>query len=252
MQLAYVESEAQWRPYRPQCREAALVAAALGAPRGSARVAALGPLPGQAAQLWIRLSGQALLRRTVEFAQSQPTVVACVTGVVKAVVADVFVQHYVEGMHEIDTRRTMAFGLFGVAYLGVAQSIIYCRVLPSLFPAVGTFARLGWREKLLHFAGQRAVIAQVMSDVLFVTPCFYYPAFYACISLAMPVPAAHDIPARIAKEMPATVSFWGPVQLVNYGFLPVWCRLPFMAATGLVWLGVLSMWRGADERRQRS
>jgi hypothetical protein len=44
--------------------------------------------------------------------------------------------------------------------------------------------------------------------------------------------------------MADSVSFWGPVHMLNFCLLPIHARVPFMCAFGSAWLGYLSLKRG--------
>eukprot|EP01047_Picozoa_sp_COSAG01_P067293 COSAG01_NODE_9472_length_2437_cov_1.368691_1_plen_337_part_00 len=204
------------------------------------------------------VTGPSVLSRALAFARARPVATACIFGSVKAVAADVFVQKVVEGKEQVDLRRTCTFLGFGFLYLGMAQSVIYYRIYPRAFPLVRSFVKLNWRAKLYDVLGQRAVMAQLVTDLCVVMPLLYCPAYYAIEALAQPEPfgalraALRGTPQRLAQEMPAAIQFWAPLQLFNFAVLPMWCHVPFMASTGLIWLGVLSSWKGARECEEKA
>ena len=73
---------------------------------------------------------------------------------------DLLVQKIVEKREEIDWRRTVAFGSFGLFYLGGVQYFIYVPVFSRLFPGAAAFAAKPLSQKIAvrarNAAGNRA------------------------------------------------------------------------------------------------
>ena len=61
-----------------------------------------------------------------------PSGIIITTG--KTSLADIFVQKVIEQKEEIDWRRNSVFALFGFAYLGCFQYVLYNRVYWKIFP----------------------------------------------------------------------------------------------------------------------
>ena len=191
------------------------------------------------------------------YAKTNKYTLAVLIGSTKAVLADYLVQQFIEEKVEIDWRRNAAFGTFGVVYLGGIQAVIYYRCMPKWFPAVSRFVRSSWSIRLTDFQAQRAVLAQTVLDLCVITPVLYMPTFYAITRNSWVCPdggavAVWQYPQLILDDMTGILSFWGPIQLINFGLLPLYCRVPFMAAAGLFWMGVLSLLRGSGKTGTKS
>jgi hypothetical protein len=46
------------------------------------------------------------------------------------------------------------------------------------------------------------------------------------------------------EDLPAIWSLWVPAQLVNFGFSPLWLRVPFVAVVSAIWTAFVSVKRG--------
>ena len=61
---------------------------------------------------------------------------------------DLLVQKVVEKREEIDWRRTVAFGSFGLFYLGGVQYILYVPIFSRLFPNAAAFSAKTLSQKM--------------------------------------------------------------------------------------------------------
>ena len=46
------------------------------------------------------------------------------------------------------------------------------------------------------------------------------------------------------EDVPAILSVWIPAQFVNFGFSPMWLRVPFVTFVSLFWTAYVSVTRG--------
>ena len=76
----------------------------------------------------------ALYTRGDAVATAHPVLFGMVCAGLTTVAADLTVQTVVEKkqLHEVDKRRTITFGLFGVGYLGGIQYAVFNKVLPAM------------------------------------------------------------------------------------------------------------------------
>ena len=85
------------------------------------------------------------------------------------------VQKVVEKRENIDWRRNIAFGSFGLFYLGGVQYMIYVPLFSRLFPTAGAFAAKTVAEKVRDPVGIRNLFAQVFLDQMVHHPLMYFP-----------------------------------------------------------------------------
>jgi hypothetical protein len=53
--------------------------------------------------------------------------------------------------------------------------------------------------------------------------------------------------ANFHEDVPAILAVWVPAQFINFGFSPMWFRVPFVATVSAFWTGYVSVTRGAVE-----
>ena len=51
--------------------------------------------------------------------------------------------------------------------------------------------------------------------------------------------------SNFREDVPAILAVWVPAQFVNFGFSPLWFRVPFVATVSAFWTGYVSLTRGA-------
>ena len=201
----------------------------------------------------------------------QPFTTAVATSVFKCVASDVFVQKFVEGRDEIDTRRVFCFFTLGLTYVGAFQYGLYNRLMKPAGAALAKRAGVGASVGFL-----------VAVDQFLVCPLFYLPAFFGLKSWAGGECDAVAVPARMAAESRAALAagasaagrvgrgepfvlaprdgagddggwltlvalwaYWVPAQAVNFWVVPRHLTIPFMNVMGFGWNGIMSAMNGA-------
>jgi len=168
---------------------------------------------------------------------------------VKTSTSDLLVQTTLEQREKIDWRRNLAFASFGMFYLGGVQYMIYVPLFSRMFPQAASFAAKSIKEKMKDFRGMRNVGAQVFLDQCVHHPLMYFPAFYLTKEIVM-----KDNPdikgtlmqykENMREDLLALWKIWVPSTIVNFAFMPMWARIPWVAGTSLLWTVVLSYMRG--------
>lgn len=169
----------------------------------------------------------------------------------KTSASDLLVQVVVEQRKEVDWKRNAAFATFGCFYLGGVQYAIYVPLFGRIFPRAATFAAKPLREKLRDAKGIAALFGQVFLDQFVHHPLLYFPAFYGTRELVMS--ESPDLGRAMAtyadnarEDLSALWKVWVPSTLLNFAFMPMWARIPWVAGTSLLWTCVLSAMRGGD------
>lgn len=54
------------------------------------------------------------------------------------------------------------------------------------------------------------------------------------------------------EDVPAILAVWVPAQFINFGFSPMWLRVPFVATVSAFWTGYVSLTRGTVESESSS
>ena len=174
----------------------------------------------------------------------------------KTCFSDLVVQKVVERKEEVDWKRNMAFGAFGCFYLGGVQYALYVPIFSRIFPNAASFAEKTVREKLKDYRGIAALNAQVFLDQCVHHPLMYFPVFYMTRELVVNSDSP-DMKGALLKykdnmkeDLLALWKIWVPATFVNFAFMPMWGRIPWVASTSLVWTMVLSAMRGGDTHRE--
>lgn len=162
------------------------------------------------------------------------------------------VQKVVEKRDHIDWRRTAAFGSFGLIYLGGVQYVLYVPLFSRLFPNAAAFAAKSVPDKLRDIRGIRDLLSQVFLDQFVHHPLLYFPVFYAIKEVV-----TSDTPdlnkalgkyrENMVEDLLALWKVWVPSTLLNFAFMPMWARIPWVASTSLIWTSILSAMRGGSE-----
>jgi len=170
---------------------------------------------------------------------------------IKTSVSDLLVQKVVEKKEKVDWSRNMAFATFGCIYLGGVQYMIYVPLFSRLFPNAASFAGKSLVEKIKDRRGMFSLGAQVFLDQCVHHPLMYFPAFYATKELVMS--EKPDLKATMMEykknmkdDLLALWKIWVPSTFLNFAFMPMWARIPWVAGTSLVWTCILSSMRGGD------
>ena len=173
----------------------------------------------------------------------------------KTSAADLLVQKHIERREEIDWKRNGAFGLFGLVYLGGIQYAIYVPLFSRLFPSAASFTAKTLRQKLRDRIGMLNVIKQTALDQLVHHPFLYFPCFYWTKVMVMeglgPTESATKAMTmyseNYSEDLAALWKIWVPATLINFGFSPMWFRIPFVACTSMIWTCILSAMRGSAD-----
>jgi predicted amino acid-binding ACT domain protein len=165
--------------------------------------------------------------------------------------SDLLVQKVVEQREEIDWRRNAAFAAFGFFYLGGVQYGLYVPIFGRMFPGTIAFAAKPLSAKLKDAKGMFQVGAQVFIDQCVHHPLMYFPVFYCTKELVMSdkpdvVRVLNEYRVNMKEDLLALWKIWVPATIFNFAFMPMWGRIPCVAATSAVWTMVLSSMRGGD------
>ena len=166
--------------------------------------------------------------------------------------SDLLVQKVVERREKVDWRRNAAFAAFGFFYLGGVQYSIYVPLFSRIFPNAASFAAKPLAQKLKDTKGIFAMLAQVFLDQCVHHPLMYFPAFYCTKEIVM-AEGSPDLKRclqeyrnNMSEDMQALWKIWVPATMVNFTFMPMHLRIPFVAGVSLVWTCILSTMRGGD------
>lgn len=170
---------------------------------------------------------------------------------IKTSASDLLVQVAVEKKKEIDWKRNAAFATFGFFYLGGIQYALYVPIFGRLFPHAAAFAAKPVREKARDVKGMASLMGQLFLDQFVHHPFVYFPAFYATRELCMSdkpdlIGAMNTYRMNMKEDLIAIWKVWIPSMILNFSFMPMWARIPWVAGTSLIWTCILSAMRGGD------
>jgi len=165
--------------------------------------------------------------------------------------SDLLVQKVVEQREKVDWKRNAAFATFGFIYLGGVQYAIYVPIFGRMFPGAAAFAAKSIPDKLKDVRGMFNVSAQVFLDQCVHHPLMYFPAFYITRELVMKekpdiIGVLKEYQSNFKEDMLALWKVWVPSTFLNFAFMPMWARIPWVAGTSLLWTCILSAMRGGD------
>ena len=179
------------------------------------------------------------------FARARPLAFAVVFGAAKNTAADLIIQNQVEGrkMHDVDWQRVGVFASFGMCYVGAAQYFLFNRLLPAL----------PWIGRGLLRGDPRAAVKAVAFDQLVHMPFFYFPSFYffrewGCGERSIQN-VIRDWKSSVGPDMLLQASIFVPVQIVNFRYLPLRYRVPWVTTAGFFYVMALSATRGDIEKK---
>jgi len=137
---------------------------------------------------------------------------------------------------EFDPLRTLMFGAFGATYAMTLGYGVYNMLYPLAFRRVHP-------------------IITALFDCTIHSPFLYFPMFYmfnASYEAIKLQEKRHHTPKQIAqdgyqtwkssfsRDFKACVAFWLPVNSINFSFVALHFRQPYMAVTGFAWAMILS------------
>lgn len=167
---------------------------------------------------------------------------ACVVAAAKNSACDAVVQLSTTG--KVDVRRNATFVFFGLSWVGAGQYYLFNRLYPQLFPTLNSNASFV------------TVASVTIFDNFVHIPCLYLPIFYATREIAF----SHDIPGPRTVEGALTAyrsnffddvfmqaGIFVPAQAFNFAVNPPHLRVPFLVGVGVLWVSLLSYFRGDPE-----
>ena len=165
--------------------------------------------------------------------------------------SDLLVQKVVEQREKVDWKRNAAFAAFGFLYLGGVQYTLYVPVFGRLFPNAAAFAAKPVAQKIKDVRGMMNLAAQTFLDQCVHHPLMYFPAFYCTKEFVMAEKpdlgrVLSDYRKNMKEDLAALWKIWVPATMVNFAFMPMHYRIPFVAGVSLLWTCVLSTMRGGD------
>jgi glycine cleavage system regulatory protein len=182
-------------------------------------------------------------------AKTYPLLFGAGYSVTKTSLCDIMVQKVIEKREEIDWKRNSAFASFGLFYLGGVQYFLYVRTYSRWFPNAASFAAKTVSEKMKDAQGMKNLFYQVFFDQFIHHPLTYFPVFYIIKNVATadkpdPMAALMEYKENFTEDMVALWKVWLPTTILNFAFMPMWLRIPWVASTSLVWTCILSAMRG--------
>jgi len=205
----------------------------------------------------------------LRWCESNPIKLGVGVAAVKTWAADLLTQTALEGKAwaEIDWRRNAVFAVFGFAYMGCAQYYLYVNCFSRWFAGAAKFVEQPLSAKLTDFVGQRAVLKQVLFDLL-IHPQWVFPIYYIIKEAVCGTPGTEaDSPkataaaalkkywknnfdptneAGLLTDWIAFWKIWVVGDIIVFGFCPMWARLPINHIFSFVYMCVLSFMRGAS------
>ena len=170
---------------------------------------------------------------------------------IKTSASDLLVQKVVERKEQIDWKRNAAFATFGCFYLGGFQYFLYVPVFGRLFPCASKFAAKPLRQKVKDIRGMMSLTGQVFLDQCVHHPLMYFPVFYLVKDFVVNDGKMPDVKKVLAdykltmeEDLLALWKIWVPSTLLNFAFMPMWARIPWVAGTSAIWTCILSAMRG--------
>jgi hypothetical protein len=146
---------------------------------------------------------------------------------------------------------------FGAIYSGGVQYAIFVNGFAAWFPSSVRFTQLPFRKKLTDRAGQIDLVKQITSHAAMST-LLYLPIYYTVKEAIQGESAADDTRTTAQtfskamqkykdnfwKDNLAIQSFWCPADIIIFGMLPMWARMPMQHTSALAWTMILSTMRG--------
>jgi len=174
------------------------------------------------------------------FVKKHPVIVAGGSTCIRYILGDTVVQLSTKDKdEEFNYIRTLCFALFGYSY---ASTIGY-RVYNCLYPA------LGWSP-----------LRAALADVFVQMPVLYFPLFYAWREFALSDPTQWTKqPLQIVQnglsafrhnlvdDVVLGAKFWIPAHIINFKYVPIHYRQPFIGVIGFAWAMILSCCSFDDE-----
>lgn len=171
------------------------------------------------------------------FFKRHPLFVSLVGNTIKTASADIITQKYLENKKEIDLQRLTVFTSFGCIYLGGWQYYLFNNLFVKC-------------QRLMTVAKYKPVSQSAMLTFLDLgvhTPLMYYPSFYlikGSLENQSMNTVVQTYNENIKKDMIAIWQVWFPAQMINFTFVPLHLRMPFVTSVSFGWTIILSLMRG--------
>ncbi|GMI40272.1 hypothetical protein TrCOL_g11554 [Triparma columacea] len=133
---------------------------------------------------------------------------------------------------QFDYRRAQLMALFSAVYASGPGYLIYNIIYPSI-PFLS-----------------RSPLAAAAVDVTVNCPFVFFPMFYVAKEYIIPRPNSRgggevvrgltNWRRNFRQDSMACAAVWIPLHWVNFKYVPIKYRLPFMAGSGIVWSFVMS------------
>jgi hypothetical protein len=217
------------------------------------------------------LRGAALsLRSSVRSAASQakqeawyvrhPLALAVGVATAKTAAADILIQTQVEKCEKLDVRRVALFTAFGSCYFGAFQYFLYVKCFSRWFDAA-RLSKMSLGEIFKAGGATRNNWLKQMGFDLLLHGHFFFPLYYAFKisitgepSLLEGRPVSEIGSAAIEKykhnmvdDWIAFWKIWIPGDIIVFGLVPMWARLPVNNSISFLYVLVLSFMRGAPD-----
>ena len=174
---------------------------------------------------------------------------------VKSGAADVFIQTHVEKVDKVDWRRTSIFATFGFAFCGVWQYTLFVKTMPRLVPGAEVFINKPFLQKLKDVQGWKGVGIQVGIENFINNTFLFFPCFYSIKECIEGRPLSLSAGMRVYTrdytfndefwtDLTSIWKVWIPAQIINFGFSPMWFRVPYVACVSFGWTCWVSLVRG--------
>ena len=169
------------------------------------------------------------MRAYGEASRRVPLCTAFCTCFLKGSASDLVVQGILEERPGIDWRRTLSFGVFSGAYLGVGQHFVYNVAFDRIFGPGRDF-----------FTAAKKVSADAFLHV----PFLYLPLYYPFEAVATGKGTVRDGLEAYAHDAPRVLSAywttWPAAHFISFTVLPQELRIAFVATLSFLWLCYLS------------
>mmetsp|Transcript_7884 Transcript_7884/g.10196 ORF Transcript_7884/g.10196 Transcript_7884/m.10196 type:complete len:211 (-) Transcript_7884:196-828(-) len=192
-----------------------------------------------------------MFKRVLHIPQNHPFIFGVSTATIKTGGVDYLVQKHVEKKDEIEWRRVAVFTTFGFLYTGSWQYLLFVKIMPKYCPNSAAFIAKPFREKLRDKQGLKEVLVQNFMENGLNNPFLYFPIFYTIQEFlnkgkeGKVMNALNRYRENCIDDLFAIWSLWIPAQAFNFGFSPLWLRVPFVAFVSTIWTGYMSFTRGA-------
>jgi hypothetical protein len=161
----------------------------------------------------------------------------------KAVLADVITQKVLENRKELDKRRTLMFGTFGLVYLGGWQHLLFCKL----------FSNVSNIMQIYNISRVNQSCMLTFLDMGIHTPFLYFPAFYTikCIAEKKCIVDVKEMYQKnIYQDLFSIWKLWIPAQIYNFNYVPLYLRMPFITSVSFIWTIILSLTHGRNTNNQ--